>query len=110
VEASAAGRRWFAGLLLGIVLTFPLLSWVLMPVGVILTLVLIRWIGSGEERLAGAGGALIGFGSTTLALFLLANARCSVPGRCYEASPALPLAALVVLAGLAASAVVVRRS
>jgi hypothetical protein len=110
VEASKGGRRWFAGLLLGGGLTFVLLSWVLMPVGVILMLVLIRWSGSGDDRLAAAGGLLIGFGSVTLALFLLANARCSSPGTCYESSPALPLAALVILAGVAASAVVVRRS
>jgi hypothetical protein len=109
MDAGVAARRWLAGLVLGGGLTFALLS-TLYPLGILLLIALLAWTALKREALAAAGGALIGFGSVTLALFLVANAQCPVPGTCYESSPALLAAAALVIAGLGLTVIVVRRA
>ena len=96
---SEGARRWFVGLVGGLVLPYFVLS-TLMPLGAVLVVLVVVWINSSRERLAPAGGALIGFGAVTLALFLSANASCGTPGTCYESSPALRAAAALVVVGV----------
>jgi hypothetical protein len=96
---SEAGGRWLAAGIIGLAFPFAVLS-SLMPLGLLFLVLLAVWIRSNPERLAATAGLLIGFGSTTLALFLVANAGCAVPGTCYESSPALPAAAAVIGVGI----------
>jgi hypothetical protein len=75
--------------MVGLALPFAVLS-SLMPLGMLAVALLLRWIARGQEVLATAAGLITGFGLATLSLFLIANAQCSIPGRCYESSPGLP--------------------
>ena len=108
MEPGEAARRWIAGLIIGLAMPFVVLS-SLRPIGLLLVALVLVWLAREREVMAAAAGLITGFGSTTLTLFLVANAGCSIPGSCYESSPALPASAAVALFGVALTLVRLRQ-